>query len=65
MDSKDARRAKMDNAREKSHEKYGELYKKLSSDECLKKEDTRKAYYPHELPDDLKEELEKGYQGES
>lgn len=29
----------------------------------LKKYDTRKALYPHELSDDLKSELEKGYQG--
>jgi len=31
----------------------------------LKKEDTRKALYPHELDDEMKAELEKGYQGSS
>lgn len=30
----------------------------------LKALDTRQAYYPHALPDDIVEELEKGYQGE-
>lgn len=30
----------------------------------LKALDTRRAYYPHELPDDILAELEKGYQGE-
>lgn len=31
--------------------------------ERLKRYDTRKALYPHELSDALKAELEKGYQG--
>jgi prevent-host-death family protein len=30
----------------------------------LKALDTRRAYYAHELPDDIVAELEKGYQGE-
>ena len=30
----------------------------------LKALDTRRSYYPHELPDDILAELEKGYQGE-
>jgi prevent-host-death family protein len=30
----------------------------------LKALDTRQAYYPHELPDHIKAEFEKGYQGE-
>ena len=33
--------------------------------ERLKAYDTRQALYPHELPDELKAELEKGYQGPS
>ncbi len=33
--------------------------------ERLKSYDTRQALYPHELPDDVKSELEKGYQGPS
>jgi prevent-host-death family protein len=38
----------------------------LSADEYkrLKALDTRRAYYVHELPDDVIAELEKGYQGE-
>jgi prevent-host-death family protein len=32
--------------------------------ERLKSYDTRKAYYPHELGDDIKKEFELGYQGE-
>ncbi|MCI0468100.1 MAG: type II toxin-antitoxin system Phd/YefM family antitoxin [Beijerinckiaceae bacterium] len=38
----------------------------LSADEYkrLKALDTRQAYYAHELPDDIRAELEKGYQGE-
>lgn len=32
--------------------------------ERLKSYDTRRALYPNELSDELKEELEKGYQGE-
>jgi prevent-host-death family protein len=32
--------------------------------ERLKSYDTRKALYPHELPDDLKAELEQGYPGD-
>ena len=38
----------------------------LSAEEYkkLKAFDTRQAYYPHELPDDLLAELDKGYQGE-
>lgn len=32
--------------------------------ERLKRHDTRQALYPHELSDDLKAELETGYQGE-
>ncbi|MEE8058293.1 MAG: type II toxin-antitoxin system Phd/YefM family antitoxin [Pseudomonadales bacterium] len=32
--------------------------------ERLKSYDTRQALYPHELSDELKAELEKGYQGE-
>lgn len=31
--------------------------------ERLKEFDTRRALYPHELPDHLKAELEQGYQG--
>lgn len=30
----------------------------------LKALDTRRAYYPHELPDHIVTELEKGYQGD-
>jgi prevent-host-death family protein len=30
----------------------------------LKALDTRRSYYPHELPDHIKAEFEKGYQGE-
>jgi prevent-host-death family protein len=30
----------------------------------LKALDTRQAFYTHELPDDIRAELEKGYQGE-
>ncbi len=30
----------------------------------LKALDNRRSYYPHELPDDILAELEKGYQGE-
>ncbi len=33
--------------------------------ERLKSLDTRQAFYPHELNDDIKAELDKGYQGES
>lgn len=33
--------------------------------ERLKRYDTRQAVYPHELSDELKAELEKGYQGEA
>ncbi len=33
--------------------------------ERLKRYDTRQALYPHELSDELKAELEKGYQGEA
>ena len=38
----------------------------LSADEFkrLKALDTRKAYYTHELPDDIVAELDKGYQGD-
>jgi prevent-host-death family protein len=32
--------------------------------ERLKSFDTRRAYAPHELPDAIKAELDKGYQGE-
>ena len=32
--------------------------------ERLKAHDTRRALYPHELDDEMKAELEKGYQGE-
>ncbi len=32
--------------------------------EHLKRYDTRKALYPHELSDELKAEFEQGYQGE-
>jgi prevent-host-death family protein len=37
----------------------------MSADEYkrLKALDTRRAYYAHELPDDIVAELEKGYQG--
>lgn len=37
----------------------------LSSDEYrrLKALDTRRAFYPHELPDHILAELDKGYQG--
>jgi len=37
----------------------------ISADEFkrLKALDTRKAYYAHELPDDIVAELDKGYQG--
>lgn len=31
--------------------------------ERLRRYDTRRTYAPHELPDAVKEELEKGYQG--
>lgn len=31
--------------------------------ERLKAADTRQAYYPHELPDEIKTELENGFQG--
>ncbi len=33
--------------------------------ERLKNGDTRKAFYPHELPDAWKKELDKGFQGEA
>jgi prevent-host-death family protein len=33
--------------------------------EWLKAYDTRQAFYPHELPNEMKAELEKGYQGPS
>lgn len=33
--------------------------------ERLKAYDTRQAFYPHELPDEMKAQLEKGYQGPS
>ncbi|MBT3011734.1 MAG: type II toxin-antitoxin system Phd/YefM family antitoxin [Candidatus Thiodiazotropha sp. (ex Lucina pensylvanica)] len=33
--------------------------------ERLKRYDTRQALYPHELSDDLKAELEQGYQGDT
>lgn len=33
--------------------------------ERLKSLDTRKAYWAHELPDEIKAELDKGYQGPS
>ena len=38
----------------------------LSADEYkrLKSYDDRQAFYPWELPDDMRAELEKGYQGE-
>ena len=38
----------------------------LSAEEFkrLKAIDTRQAFYAHELPDDIRAELEKGYQGE-
>ena len=38
----------------------------LSADEYkrLKSLDGRRVFYPRELPDDMKAELEKGYQGE-
>jgi prevent-host-death family protein len=38
----------------------------LSADEYKRLEalDTRQAFYTHELPDDMRAELEKGYQGE-
>lgn len=38
----------------------------MSADEYkrLKALDTRQAFYAHELPDDIKAEFEKGYQGE-
>lgn len=32
--------------------------------ERLRRYDTRQAFYPHELPDDLKAELDKGWQGD-
>lgn len=37
----------------------------ISADEYerLKELDTRRAYYPPELPDEIKTELEKGFQG--
>lgn len=37
----------------------------IDEHERLKSYDTRKALYPHELPENLKAELEQDYQGEA